>query len=180
MKPYFKVAYNLIRLSFKRIYVKNLEFHKIEMFSKNTKMQFNKNSSVKIGKNVISDGDNTFFVDNNANLLIGDNVYFNERTVISCKRKISIGNNCLFGPDVKLYDNNHKFYANAGVSGNEYSCDDIQIGDNCWIGANVIILKGTKIDNNTIIGAGCIVQGEIPKNSVVTSKREINISPIKG
>lgn len=42
----------------------------------------------------------------------------------------------------------------------------ITIGDNVYIGNNVIILLGVKIGNNVVIGAGAIVSKPIPDNSV--------------
>ena len=49
----------------------------------------------------------------------------------------------------------------------QYGSFRIIIGNNCWIASNVVILKGTKIGNNCVIGAGCIVSGIIPDNSIV-------------
>ena len=43
----------------------------------------------------------------------------------------------------------------------------VEIGENCFIGNNAIILPGTIIGNNCIIGAGSVVRGRIPDNSVV-------------
>ena len=43
----------------------------------------------------------------------------------------------------------------------------VSIGDNCFIGARVTILPGVKIGNNVIVGAGSVVKGEIPDNSVI-------------
>ena len=53
------------------------------------------------------------------------------------------------------------------------------IGDNCWIGAGVIILKGTNIGEGSIIGAGCIIKGVIPPHSIVTMNRQLSIREIK-
>lgn len=44
---------------------------------------------------------------------------------------------------------------------------DIQIGQNTFIGIRVIILPGTSIGKNCIIGAGAVVKGNIPDNSIV-------------
>lgn len=39
---------------------------------------------------------------------------------------------------------------------------DIHIGKNCWIGMNTVILKGVTIGYNSIIGAGSVVNSDIP------------------
>ncbi|MFR5992243.1 MAG: acyltransferase [Mediterraneibacter faecis] len=40
------------------------------------------------------------------------------------------------------------------------------MGNNVWIGANVTILKGTKIGDNAVIGANAVVFGNIPENAI--------------
>jgi acetyltransferase-like isoleucine patch superfamily enzyme len=42
----------------------------------------------------------------------------------------------------------------------------VVIGDNVWLGVGVIVLKGAKIGDNTVIGANSVVMGEIPANVV--------------
>lgn len=53
-----------------------------------------------------------------------------------------------------------------------YTCKKIKIGNNCWIGSNVIILPGVEIGNNVVIGAGAIIAKNIPDNSTVIQKKE--------
>jgi acetyltransferase-like isoleucine patch superfamily enzyme len=43
----------------------------------------------------------------------------------------------------------------------------IRVGDNCFIGANAILLPGTSIGSDTIVAAGSVVRGEVPAGSVV-------------
>lgn len=52
------------------------------------------------------------------------------------------------------------------------------MGNNCWIGSNSILLKNTNIGDNCVIGAGCIISGTIPSNSLVTNDRSLKIEPI--
>lgn len=42
----------------------------------------------------------------------------------------------------------------------------IEIGDNVWIGGNVVVLPGVKIGNNSVIGAGSVVNKDIPENTI--------------
>ncbi|MBR3757496.1 MAG: acyltransferase [Bacteroidaceae bacterium] len=43
----------------------------------------------------------------------------------------------------------------------------IKIGDGCFIGANSIILKGTTLGRNVVVGAGSVVHGEFPDNVII-------------
>lgn len=179
MKPYFLVVYNRIRFSFKHLIVcRGLSADRIQMFSAHTKLALKASSTVIFGTRIVSDGRCVMIVDDQAILQIGSHVYFNEDTMISCKSSIMIGAGCRFGPNVKIFDNNHKFDAKYGVS-EKHTSAPILIGENCWIGANVVILKGTTIGKNCVIGAGCVVRGNIPDCSIVTQSRELHIQPIR-
>ena len=111
-------------------------------------------------------------------MTIGDNVFFNQNCCVVCRGKISIGNNCLFGPNVMIYDHNHVFSKDSGVAANDYKTGEIEIGDNCWIGAGVIILKDANIGEGSVIGAGCVIKGRVPPHSVVTPDINVKVKDI--
>ena len=69
-----------------------------------------------------------------------------------------------------FFDHNHQ-YSNYHVEKIAFNYGKISIGKNCWIGANVVILKGVTIGDNVIIGAGAVIHKDIPSNSIVVSKR---------
>ena len=54
-------------------------------------------------------------VDQDAKIEIGDRCYFNEGMMISAKESVVIGAGCQFGPNVKIFDNNHCFNKEQGV-----------------------------------------------------------------
>ena len=69
-----------------------------------------------LGDRVESDGRVSITTGYSSRLNIGSGVYFNDGAVISCLGKIDIGDNTLFGPGVKIFDNNHRFSREEGVS----------------------------------------------------------------
>lgn len=148
------------------------------MLGVQTKVTVKPTSEVHFGDRIVSDGRVVIMVDHDAQLYIGDRVYFNEGAMISCKEGINIGAGCRFGPNVKIFDNNHKFDAEHGVLA-EHSSAPISIGENCWIGSNVVILKGSCIGKNCVIGAGCVVAANIPEASIVTQGRDLKIEPMR-
>lgn len=178
MRPYFLVAYNFVRFRFERI-ARCSKFYAspIEMLSFNTKLSLHPRSIVTLGGHIVSDGRMVINADRNASLKIGHHVYFNENAMISCKESVDIGDGCRFGPNVKILDNDHCFDAISGVS-DKHVTAPVSIGKNCWIGTNAVILRGTQIADNCVIGAGCIVKGIIPAGSLVTQSRELKIRPI--
>ncbi len=111
-------------------------------------------------------------------LAIGENTTFNRNDIIVCREKITIGNNCSFGPNVCIYDHDH-IYSKYGTKNQGYKTSSVVIEDNCWIGANTVILRGTQIGTGSVIGAGTIIKGSIPPHSLVTSNRELVIRSIE-
>ena len=104
-------------------------------------------------------------------LIIGNNCFFNNRCMVVCRDKISIGDNCSFGPNVLIYDHDHDFKISEGKHLGKYNTSSISIGKNVWVGANTIILRGVRIGDNAIIGAGSIVTKNIPSGEVFVQKR---------
>jgi acetyltransferase-like isoleucine patch superfamily enzyme len=113
----------------------------------------------------------------NGALLIGADCFFNNNCSINCLGKIEIGNDNQFGEGVLIYDHNHKYQDQTQlVSDQGYNIGEITIGNNCWIGSNVIILKDVTIGDNVVIGAGCIIHKSIPSDSVVRNQQNLLIT----
>lgn len=109
---------------------------------------------------------------------IGSGVYFNRHCSIVAMEKITIGENCLFGENVKIYDHNHRFKSDSLIKDQGYKTAQITIGSNVWVGSNVTILKGVTVGDNSVIGAGCIISEYIPANHVVSMQPGLSIEPI--
>ena len=113
-------------------------------------------------------------------LTIGNNVFFNNDCSINVHQEIVIGDACIFGEGVKIYDHNHVFSnKNIPIQDQGFISKPIKIGINCWIGSNVVILPGSSIGNNCVIGAGTIISGVIPPDCIVKHNRELVLSPIE-
>lgn len=179
MKPYSKVLWNTVKYNIiKYFWCKNLEYRSYLLLGYNTHLSLCRTSYIKFGKNVISDGRCVIILDENASVEIGDRVYFNEGLMLSAKKYIKIGSGCQFGPNVKIFDNNHKFNREQGVLA-DHESEEIVIGKNCWIASNVTILKGVHIGDNCVIGAGCTIKENIPSSSIVTQKNTIVVKQIE-
>lgn len=104
------------------------------------------------------------------NIEIGDGFGISGTTIYSTN-SIKIGKNATIGANCKIIDNdfhpldpeqrrlnlNEKYTARAPIT----------IGDNCFIGMNSIILKGTTLGNNVVVGAGSVVHGTFPDNCII-------------
>lgn len=78
------------------------------------------------------------------------------------KNGICIGNNLRMGPGVGLISANH----NPDNYDEWLKDKPINIGDNVWIGMNVVVLPGVNIGSNVIIGANAVVNKDIPSNYI--------------
>lgn len=73
------------------------------------------------------------------------------------------GRNIRMGPGVKLISADHDVYD----FDKHTPAPPIEIGDNCWIGANAILLPGVKLGNHTIVAAGSVVTKSFPDNCLI-------------
>ena len=112
------------------------------------------------------------------NVEIGENCFFNNYCSINSLERVVIGKNTIFGENVKIYDHNHRFRdPSISIKEQGYKSQEVVIGNDCWIGSNVVILKGVHIGNHCIIGAGCVVDENIDDYTIV--KRTNNVEKIK-
>ena len=109
------------------------------------------------------------------NLEIGKNFGMSNGCVVTAYEHIKIGDNVMLGPNVLIYDQDHDYRAEGGVAAMKFRTAPVIIGDNVWIGANTVILRGTTIGDNSVIGAGCILKGEYQNNTVIVQKRKTQI-----
>lgn len=119
---------------------------------------YGNNNMVHIGKNVYLSGVTFWIEDNNNSIYIGDNTTIGPQTQLAaCEGStISIGEDCMFSSSVHLRTTDSHSIVNAeGIRVNP--AKDIKIGNHVWIGQDVMILKGTEIPDNCIIGAKSIV-----------------------
>lgn len=121
----------------------------------------------KIGKNITFYPNTIFEFGIDSEFSIGDNTLLSYGVIVSCKKKISIGNDCQIGEYTSLRDTTHD-YSNIGIP-MKYNPDiskEIIIGNNVWIGRGCIIMPGTIIEDGVVVGANSIVKGYLVKDSI--------------
>jgi len=92
---------------------------------------------------------------------------------------ITIGNGTIFSEDVKIYSHNHKYKdTSRPIKEQGYTCVPVVIGKHCWIGSNVVILKGVTIGDNCVVGAGCVLYKDVMANSTLVNAQ--NLTYISG
>lgn len=154
------------------------KIHQSFKIGKNNSWLISDSAVFEIDENVKIDESNFITVRKNATLKIGKDTYIT-RATISCLEEIEIGENCILGEGMKIFDHNHQYTTQPyTVSKTEFTTAKVKLGNNVWTGANCIILKGVTIGDNVILGAGCVIHKDIPANSVVVNKQELMINSI--
>jgi acetyltransferase-like isoleucine patch superfamily enzyme len=106
-----------------------------------------------------------FHCDYGSNIEAGDYFYANYNCTILDVGKVIIGDNVMFAPNVSIYTAGHPIHPDSRNSGYEYGIP-VTIGNNVWIGGNVVINPGVTIGNDVVIGAGSVVTKDIPDRVV--------------
>ena len=106
-----------------------------------------------------------FYCDRGYNIELGDYVFVNYHFTVLDGAKVQIGNHVYIAPNVSIYTAGHPFDVVLRRKGLEYA-RPVRIGDDVWIGGGVSILPGVTIGNNVVIGAGSVVNRDIPDNSL--------------
>jgi len=103
---------------------------------------------------------------NGKKIKIGNNTHILDFTLISGVGGVEIGDNIAISSGVKIYSHSNDYKDKDKLIVEQVKKGKISIGNNVLIGANVVILPGIKIGDNTVVGAGAVVTKDIPKNSV--------------
>jgi len=107
-----------------------------------------------------------FYCDYGQYIELGHRVYINARCTLLDAGTISIGDDCLIGPNVQILAVSHDLDPEARLSKASYAVDT-RLGRNVWVGAGAIILPGVNIGDNVIIGAGSVLTKSVEANTRV-------------
>ena len=140
-----------------------------------------KTGCLKIGRNIVINSGSlhnrvgrpqrtTFIVGENAEIIIGANVKMSN-TVIIAQKSVLIGNDVGIGANTIIYDTDfHNVMYDKRVNlGDLYDTvkrAPVIIGDGVFIGGHCLILKGVKVGERSIVGAGSVVTKSIPPDEL--------------
>lgn len=102
-----------------------------------------------------------FYCDCGFNISVGENFYTNHNVTILDAAKVTFGDNVFIAPNCVFSTAGHAIDSEQRNRGLEIALP-ITVGDSVWIGANVSVLPGVTIGSNTVIGAGSVVNKDIP------------------
>jgi acetyltransferase-like isoleucine patch superfamily enzyme len=100
-------------------------------------------------------------------ITIGNRVHIGEGTVIFSGLSIKIGNDVIIGPQNVIVDSDHR-YQDLSIPMNRQplSFKEVSIGEDVWIASHCVVTKGVTIHKGAVIGAGGVVNKDIPPYSI--------------
>jgi len=133
------------------------------------------NGRVEIGDDVTLSGNVNFVcgskIYKNPVIRVGDGTFIGFMNTFSASMEITIGRQCLFAPQVKIFDNNsHPLDPSRRTSEDTMSEQDVapvRIGNRAWLGVNAIVMKGVTVGEGAVVAAGAVVVSDVPPHTVV-------------
>lgn len=125
----------------------------------------------KIVEELVTGYNQYVFIESGFNCVIGKNIRFKGMAMINMNctfldsNIITIGHCALIGPGCNIICTNHAIDPEERLKG-VFNDKPINIGSNVWLGANVTVLPGVTVGDNSIIGAGSVVTKDIPANVI--------------
>ncbi|SEF41433.1 Acetyltransferase (isoleucine patch superfamily) [Algoriphagus boritolerans DSM 17298 = JCM 18970] len=99
-------------------------------------------------------------------VVVGENTWIGPNTILDGSGGLKIGSYCSISAGVQLYSHDTVEWAISGGEA-EYKYAETSIGDNCYLGPNVIVSKGVTLGEKTIVGANSFVNQSFPPNSKI-------------
>jgi len=101
-------------------------------------------------------------------LVIGENSYVSQFSVIGVNERIEIGENVMIANAVSLRDTDHEFGdLKSPMNQQGFTTAPVVVEDNVWLGHGVVVTKGVRIGSGAIVAANAVVTKDVPKNAIM-------------
>jgi acetyltransferase-like isoleucine patch superfamily enzyme len=124
---------------------------------------------------------------------VGKQVLIGRNTVLYGHGGIVVGDWTMIGPNVTIVSSEHVYWADDGTfQAQGFTREPIEIGENVWIGANCVILGGSRIERDVVVGAGAVVTDTLrsgyvyvgvparPLRPLHAGEREVSVHHLNG
>ena len=163
-------------LIYKVFYFNRINFKFPIKIKASTKFLIDKNSKISLGKNVKIRYNSILTAERGGKIFIGNNVFINDGAHITSLNNITISDDVHIGQNLLILDHDHDYKNNFS----EFKTGEVVIGKNVWIGANVTILRGVKIGENSVIAANTLVNKDLGENTLLHEVKQKSTKDIKG
>jgi acetyltransferase-like isoleucine patch superfamily enzyme len=123
---------------------------------------------LRIGAGVLLEPGVWITAPGSARVRIGEGTFLNKGVMVAAQELVEIGKHCMLANGCFVSDASHRFDdPDKPITWQGFqSKGPTRIGDNCWLGANVVVTSGVTIGERCVIGAGSVVTHDIPPFSI--------------
>lgn len=103
-----------------------------------------------------------------ARIRIGEGTFLNKGVMVAAHELVEIGAHCMLANGCFVSDANHRYDdPDRPITWQGFeSRGPTRIGDNCWLGANVVVTSGVSVGERCVIGANSVVTRDVPAFSI--------------
>lgn len=128
----------------------------------------------------LSDGvvveDGAYLNSHGGSIFVGENSFIGVRCVLQGKGGVELGDNVLLGPHVQIFSSDHSVDPAAiPRSDIQETYNPVIVGSNVWLAAGCILLSSTRIPDNSVVGAGCVVRTAVSEPGLYVDVREFSM-----
>ncbi len=177
-----KDLYSLWRMGCLKLrYGKRVHFAGLSVgLGPSTAVLIDKHASVRFGELITIRKRSDIEVYETGIVEIGNRVFINKNCTIVCRKSVSIGNDCMFGVGVSVYDHDfQRAVSSAPFRAQGFVSKPVRIGNNVWIGAHCFIRAGVTIGDNVVVGAGTVVTKDIPAGTTAYNRGNLQFKPLE-
>lgn len=125
------------------------------------------NGRIEVGSNVLLEGGVRLVSARDGVIRIGDDSALTRDANIVGGVDIIIGHKCVLGPRVTINSNDHAMSRDKFIRDQGFVHAPVILEDDCWTGANVVIVKGVTLARGTVVGANAVVTKSTEPYSIV-------------
>lgn len=126
----------------------------------------NDDGRIVVGDHVTIDTGARLHVANRATMRIGDNVGIGPYNMLNAFDDLTIGNDTMLAPFISINCADHGTETGTLMRLQHGTYGPVVIGEDCWLGAGVVVTKGVTIGDGAVIGAGSVVTRDVPEYTI--------------
>lgn len=116
--------------------------------------------------NVTIEGGCRFVSAREGTIEIGEGTVVTTGALINGGADVRVGRQCIIGPRASINANEHRFDRAAPVREQGFIHADVIIEDDCWLAANVVLVKGVRLGRGSVVGSGAVVTKDTEPYSI--------------
>lgn len=124
------------------------------------------NGKIVFEDDVTIEGNCRFVSAREGTIRVGKGSIVTAFAIINGGEDIIIGEKCIIGPRAGINANDHLFERSKGIREQGFTHAPVFIEDDCWLAANVTIMKGVRLRKGSIIGANAVVTKDTEEYSI--------------